>query len=334
MRAGTAPEGNYVLFIEAIPENGSGMITSPPSVNPFSVIYPQGPILINPSNESNLTLETPVFNWTTVAISGFSIEYDFLLVEVLSNQTPLQAVNSNRAIAEKTLMGQNTLVYTPEYLPLEPGQEYAWRVTASSVNESLPIRNDGESPIRTFVYKQGDMLAGIGALENIPLVPGFAQLTDLENLKVDERANAYVLNGEANIEFDYGQTYKITADVQGLTIQKGSPKNPNIMGGAIEATGAITSLPVLSAAADIRQFSDWLRWSHGGGFEATGELQLPSGDETPADGWLRLTSQGLSGSLVADNPGGIITVGEDPVELYIERFELYFCYADVCAGKS
>ena len=115
IQEGSIPEGNYNLTIRAIPENNNGMISSMPSVNPFSVIYPQAPILINPSDQANLALETPVFNWTPVPVSGYPINYNFLLVEVLGSQTPLQAINSNRAHAEAMVTAENTLVYTPGY---------------------------------------------------------------------------------------------------------------------------------------------------------------------------------------------------------------------------
>ena len=326
VQGGTIPEGNYILNIKAIPENRASTIVSPPSVTPFTVRYPQAPTPINPPDQSNLVLETPLFNWTPViGMQDFAIEYDFLLVEILDTQTSLQALNSNRAHAQRTLTEQLTLVYTPEFLPLEEGKQYAWQITASSQGRTLPIKNDGASDIRTFIYKGGNkqLSNNISDIQSIPLIPGFARLTNLDDLDIDERSNVLVFNGEAAIELDYGRTYELPVDVQGLTIQKGSSNNPVVMAGMVEVQSAPSSLPVLSAASNIVQFNR-LRWTYSEGIQATGEIKLPNGKQIAADGWVQLTAQGLSGSLVADNPAGIIKVGEDPVELYIERFEASF----------
>ena len=326
VQEGTIPEGNYLLKITPIADDGAGMIATPPSVTNFTVRYPQAPTPINPPDQSNLVLETPLFNWTPViGMQDFAIEYDFLLVEVLDTQTSLQALNSNRAHAQRTLTEQLTLVYTPEFLPLEEGKQYAWQITASSQGRTLPIKNDGVSDIRTFVYKGGNkqLSNNIDDIKSIPLIPGFARLTNLDDLDIDERSNVLVFDGEATIELDYGRTYELPVDVRGLTIQKGSSNNPVVMAGMVEVQSAPSSLPVLSAASNIVQFNR-LRWTYSEGIQATGEVKLPNGKQIAADGWVQLTTQGLSGSLVADNPAGIIQVGEDPVELYIERFEASF----------
>ncbi|NBB75960.1 MAG: hypothetical protein GVY02_01155, partial [Bacteroidetes bacterium] len=134
IQTGTLPEGDYSIVIEALPAAAQPGIAALPGTANFSVRYPQPPIPVSPPNQANVTLSTPIFSWTPVVNTvGLQLSYDFLLVEVLPGQTPLQAINSNREHASETLIGNSTLPYTLQYLPLEPGAEYAWLVTALDV---------------------------------------------------------------------------------------------------------------------------------------------------------------------------------------------------------
>ncbi|MGD8426001.1 MAG: hypothetical protein PVH63_00155, partial [Balneolaceae bacterium] len=327
VQEGTIPEGNYTLSIEPIPDKDAGMISSPPSVNPFTVRYPQPPILLNPTDHSSLTLNTPIFNWTPVAgVQGYNIQYHFLLVEVLDTQTPLQALNSNRAYAQKTLTNQVNLIYTPEFLPLEEGKEYAWQVTASTSGTAFPFKNDGASQIRTFVYKKGAVGQSPIAIRNlseISLIPEFASLINLDRLHVREQANSYILDGDATLQLKDGQNYEFPVNVRSLKIRKMGSGQPTITGGEVLANRVNTHLPIFQQVSQIVDFTK-LRWVYGKGVQATGNLQLPNGLEPEANGWVQLTSQGLSGHLVADNPNGVVTAGKDPVKLTIDHFEASF----------
>ncbi|MFP8488614.1 hypothetical protein ACKGJO_05880 [Gracilimonas sp. Q87] len=326
IQGGSIPEGNYILNIRAIPEDNASMISSMPSVNPFSVIYPQAPILVNPSDQANLTLETPVFNWTPVPVAGYPIDYNFLLVEVLGNQTPLQAINSNRAHAEARLTGQNTLVYTPEYLPLEPGQDYAWRVTARSVNDDLPIRNDGESNIRTFTYKSGvgsGTIADLSELKELPLIPGFARLTDLDRMDVSEGTNYYELNGRATLLMDFvasGQK-KLTVAVNNLRLQKGSLEAPILMGGSLRGSGEDLT-GILSTASEMVSLNDVI-WRFGEGVSSGVELRSPDGQSFKAQGRLILEPQGARGTVKATG-SPLFRYGDNLVEAEVTSIEASF----------
>lgn len=326
IQGGFIPEGNYMLNIRAIPENEGGMISSMPSVNPFSVIYPQAPILINPSAQANLTLETPVFNWNPVPVTGYPIEYNFLLVEVLGNQTPQQAINSNRAHAEATLTGQNTLVYTPEYLPLEAGQEYAWRVIARSVNSDLPIRNDGESDIRTFTYKSGagsDTIAELRDLEELQLVPGFASLTELGQMDIDEGPNYYELNGRATLLMDFvasGQK-KLSVVVNNLRIQKGSLEAPILMAGSLRGSGEDFT-EILNTNSDLVSLND-VTWRFGEGVTAGVDLRSPDGQSFDAQGRLILDPQGARGTVRATG-SPLFQYGDELAEAELTAIEASF----------
>lgn len=105
-QTGAFPEGNYTLIIEPLLAQ-SGAPAGPPGVATFSVLYPQPPILIAPSDESLLaeSMSVPVFSWSPImGPPGTSFEYEFLLVQLFEGQSPGDALLSNRAHAQATLM--------------------------------------------------------------------------------------------------------------------------------------------------------------------------------------------------------------------------------------
>lgn len=324
LQEGTIPEGSYTIQIQAEPEQSYRNIANPPAMAPFTVRYPQPPVLLSPSDESNVLMETPVFAWTPVVNSiGTSFSYHFLLVEVLDTQTPVQAVTANRALAEVTLTGQTTLPYTSQYLPLEKGHHYAWQVTAEDVNEELPLKDDGVSEINTFTYKADTGPAAEELLSSIVLQPDFARLINLKDLDVDEQGGRLVLNGRAVMQLDFMEPYRLPVQVENLVIQQSGEK-AIVLDGAVTAGGErIPGLPHLRGAADIVAFNQ-VRWKYGEGVQATGKLQLPDGSTPAAEGWIQYRKNGLSGKLTANNPEGVASAGKDPVKLTVTNFEASF----------
>jgi hypothetical protein len=322
VQEGTIPEGSYVLNIEAIPEDGSGTIASPPSVTPFTVRYPQPPTLINPPDQSNLTLETPVFNWTpVVGMQGLTVEYNFLLVEVLDFQTPLQALNSNRAHAQRTLTNQNSIVYTPDFLPLESGQQYAWQVTAGSQGQTLPIKNEGVSEVRTFVYKGESSPIAKEDLEKVPLQEDFAILTKLDRLEITEQANSIILNGPASMEVRFAnrsEPYEIGVNVQDLHIQKGSLDRPVITRGSVVGTGNFFE-EMLGESADKIDLSE-VRWNTGKGLTAKAKLLTPDENTINTKDSFYLQKSGISGTVTAQGRP-IASLGGPPIELMVTELK-------------
>lgn len=326
VQEGTIPEGSYILNIEAIPENNSGTIASPPSVTPFTVRYPQTPTLINPPDQSNLTLETPVFNWTPiVGMQGITVDYSFLLVEVLDFQTPVQALNSNRAHAQRTLTNQNSIVYTPEFLPLEEGQQYAWQVTAGAQGQTLPIKNDGVSEISTFVYKEGSkqLATNINNLGSIPLIPDFARLVNLDEVEVDELTNSYEINGDVGLELDFNGTEPKVIDVQlsNLRIQKGSLDFPVLMDGSLRGNGSALS-SVLNISDDLVSI-DEIMWEFGQGISASAELQKIGKKTLNTEGTLNLTKNGANGTIRASGEP-LFSFDKEVVVLQINEVQASF----------
>jgi len=179
-QSGALPEGNYTLVIEPILAQ-SGAPAGAPGVANFTVLYPQPPILIAPSDESLLaeSMSVPVFSWSPImGPPGTSFEYEFLLVQLFDDQSVGDALVSNRAHAEATV-NNNIFPYTPVNLPLEVGESYAWQITARDVNGQIPVKNDGKSEIYTFTY--GDEEDDPDDLDEPPVivspVPDFEPIT-------------------------------------------------------------------------------------------------------------------------------------------------------------
>ena len=151
-QTGALAEGVYTLEVIVRPDDPSSLVVGLGSTVVFQVRLSQPPILFEPVDASDVRTDLPIFTWApVVAPAGTQIEYDFLLVEVLPGQTPLQAVQSNRAYHEEVVVG-TTLLYTPDKLPLEEGNAYAWQVRASDPMELTAFANEGLSEVRTFTF--------------------------------------------------------------------------------------------------------------------------------------------------------------------------------------
>lgn len=318
IQGGSLPEGNYVLYIKAIPSAQPGLVTSMQSVTPFTVRFPMAPVLIVPAEGANLTLQTPLFSWTPVLAAGITVEYNFLLVEVLPNQTPIEAINANEAYAKKTFTVKNTFIYTPEFIPLEDGHQYAWQITASSIGGGLPIKNEGESEINTFVYNKLGMAGAAGNLENLeelPLIPDFATLTALTNLQATENANTVTFNGTAQLELKMLTGVKrIKVKVNNLEIQKGSIEAPVLVGG--EVGGKAESLSdLLTEQTQLLSFTN-LNWKLGSGITVQAKVNGIGSDEIQMEGDLKLRRDGLYGTLSASG-SPLLSYGDELINIKI-----------------
>ncbi|HKJ44711.1 MAG TPA: hypothetical protein VJ991_02695, partial [Balneolales bacterium] len=333
LQEGTIPEGTYRLEIKAIPATQTTGVSVVPGISSFSVRLPNPPILITPSDGSNVTQAIPTFAWTpvTTGLPG-SLEYHLLIVEVLSGQTPLQAINGNRPMADHVLNNVTTYSYTPDNLPLEKGHKYAWQITAKDPNGDIPIKDNGQSEIHTFVFGQSksdnNQVAGsLKDLKNITLIPGFAKLTGVQGLSAQEQGNTYVLSGQANLELTVSTSskpYEATVAVNRLVIQKGSILHPVILGGAISASNVPLPVSLKSHKSTVRLKQ--LKWQLGQSVTVSADLVGPDGKKYPGKGKLTWSKNGLSGTITAkgsrQNP--IMTFGKNPFQMYVTGFRMTF----------
>ncbi len=157
IRAGAVP----VVLLTATPGRSPAQSTAPTQ----AIRYPPPPQLLFPADRSNITLPTPVFQWTPVT-GVDNASYRFRLVAIIGNQTPREALESDRPVLEANLYQQTTLLYSAAAYPLRSGQCYAWQVQAITVQGSdlesiaVPVgNNEGRSRIYTFCYRPPESAA-------------------------------------------------------------------------------------------------------------------------------------------------------------------------------
>ena len=224
---GILPEGDYLLRIEAIPTDPNTLIPTVPGVALFTVRYGEPPLLLTPPDQSSISAQLPIFSWTPVTgvPLGSTIEYELLISEVLSEQTPAQALESNIEQAHKALISQTSFVYTPTELPLEPGKVYAWQVQARDINDQLPILDQGATEIYTFMIAGEGLGTGLTAW-SFPLNTPFLRY-DFENtLDIDPNETELFFNDYLPIDLIGIQTNaafnNVSIDVETQRIIEGS----------------------------------------------------------------------------------------------------------------
>jgi len=183
---GILSEGDYLLKIEAIPTDPNTLIPSVPGVALFTVRYAEPPLLLTPPNEASISAQLPIFSWTPVtgAPLGSTMEYELLITEVLPEQAPAQALESNIEQAHRALIEQTSFVYSPNELPLEPGKVYAWQVQARDVNDQLPILDRGATEIYTFSILGEGLGTGLTAW-SFPISSPFLRYDFENNQEID-----------------------------------------------------------------------------------------------------------------------------------------------------
>lgn len=159
---GRLPDGDWTLCVTLTGLVGVQTQRPQPDVtacSTFIVRYPEAPQLLLPTDRSDVTLSTPVFQWTPVTgVDGAS--YRFRIVEMMRGQTPREAVEADRPVLETTVYRQTALVYSPAAYPLKGGACYAWQVQSVKLQGSdlqpilAPVgTNQGRSQIYTFCYR-------------------------------------------------------------------------------------------------------------------------------------------------------------------------------------
>jgi hypothetical protein len=113
-------------------------ITSYPTNEPlyfncfdFSMVPLTQPILILPNNYDTVSSLNPNLTWLPVSPSNKrDILYTIKVVEILMNQSPIDAIQRNYGILQIDNIINTTLLYPTTALKLEYFKQYAWQVTA------------------------------------------------------------------------------------------------------------------------------------------------------------------------------------------------------------
>ncbi len=150
LRTGSVSEGDYTVCIYVInvengEELGRGCIQQ-------QVAHPSPPQLISPKDGATVEDEFPVFSWMPPMplLTDQIVSYNLKIVEILSGQTPIDAMQSSPSWFEEEGILQTSFRYPISARVFEPGKEYAWQVQTLD-SDGTPIgENEGKSEIQYF----------------------------------------------------------------------------------------------------------------------------------------------------------------------------------------
>lgn len=129
------------------------------------VIPPLSPLLLNlPANGAMVQEPQPIFSWLppSPVSSIANLRYEMLLVEILSSQSPADAIRDNIPVFNAKNVLASNLPYQQGAPALEPGKKYAWQVKAIS-NVSEINRSD------TWSFTVAEKTTGPGRLRPDPV---------------------------------------------------------------------------------------------------------------------------------------------------------------------
>jgi hypothetical protein len=153
VQTGRAPEGSYSACVTITNVDGVNLISN--LCANFTIVYPDPPHLVFPTNGDSVTTIYPVFQWTPLQVPiGYQLHYVLKMAEILPGQTPLQALAANVPQYENDNLIANTLQYPISALPLKSGATYVWQIQALDQNGFPPSSNNGKSEVWTFTYKK------------------------------------------------------------------------------------------------------------------------------------------------------------------------------------
>ncbi len=136
MQGRKLPEGIYQFTVEVV-EYRRNKIVSNPGTAVAWLILNDPPIWNLPQHNSTIIATNPqniFFSWFPMhrgsPNSAFTTEYEFSLYDLIpQNANPDEYVNIGVPLYQSTTMN-NSLVYGPADMPLEPGRKYACRLRA------------------------------------------------------------------------------------------------------------------------------------------------------------------------------------------------------------
>jgi hypothetical protein len=123
VRTGLLPEGDYTYKIWLEPNLGGDSGNS-------SVRHPTPPRLIGPRDGEKVPGQQPVFSWTRPGNYTGAVKYRLTIVEVMSGQTPEEALRSNRPFFQQSNIPATQFRYPLATRRLDWNKPFAWRVEA------------------------------------------------------------------------------------------------------------------------------------------------------------------------------------------------------------
>ena len=151
---GDFPDGFYIITVYVY-EEGGGLLGTGSFTQEVQNQTP--PELHYPPDGSEVTEPLPLFTWLPSLPEG-DIQYTLRIVNVLSGQSPENAMTSNPAFFTREDLTGSELAYPVYAHRLETGEKYAWQVEAFGMGVSV-----GESEIWSFTCGGSGMAADQGS---------------------------------------------------------------------------------------------------------------------------------------------------------------------------
>ncbi|WP_456315328.1 fibronectin type III domain-containing protein [Pseudomonas shirazensis] len=152
------PEGVYNISVEVYDFATNKKLSKKTAVT--TIIFQNEPPFLNlPLNGASImqqNIQNIVFSWTPRSINVSNIEYEFSLVEIWDNYTPVQNAFAYSPPLYTTTTRNTTLQYSLSEPQLIPGKKYAWRIKAKAIlgaEEIGVFKNNGYSEIFSFTYE-------------------------------------------------------------------------------------------------------------------------------------------------------------------------------------
>jgi hypothetical protein len=148
IRTGTIPPGNYTICVSVM-DSKNREVTLGSACLPIMNASP--PELLLPLNESVVAEPQGLFTWLPPAPggSGGTIEYSIRIAEVLSIQTPVEAMEANPAFFSAKGIFMNSFQMPVAANGFETGTQYAWQVTAYGNGNEI-----GKSQVWSFIFNR------------------------------------------------------------------------------------------------------------------------------------------------------------------------------------
>ncbi|MFN0100218.1 MAG: hypothetical protein ACKVS7_16255 [Gemmatimonadaceae bacterium] len=314
IRNGQIPEGTYRACARVFVGTATTPVTE--ACADFSILQPDPPQLLSPSNEQVVVSTLPFFQWTPVLTPpSVRVQYEITVVELLGRQVPRAALESNIPVL-RTTASTPFLIYPIDALSLERTKRYAWRVRAVDDEGRQLFRDGSQSEIWSFEMSD-DLLRPVGKVDDLPdtlvLMPGVAQLVGVRGTRISRTETEIEMSGTLSLEFlmpDAPKSQRV--NVSGLRAGYRG-ESLSLLSGRVRATVPQELLP-----ASIRDFVTFapLEFEAATGFRASASLRLPAGTTVPMSGVVQLTAGGLFGRLESAASGGtaIASVGRAPVQ--------------------
>lgn len=181
LKTGRLPEGVYKFTVEVFEARRQEKVSNTATSMAWMLLN-EPPVITAPVNNKLLKATDPAsifFNWLPRHMNSQNalsdVEYEITLVEIWPvNQSAEEAIRSKEPLL-KTVFRNTSFVYDAQYPMLVPGRQYACRVRAFSSQQKEMFKNEGYSPVVSFVF--GEECKPPLLVDVDPALGGSAQLS-------------------------------------------------------------------------------------------------------------------------------------------------------------